>query len=274
MKRTEYKIEDLIKKDPKGDQGEKIKKNSKEEELKSKGYTRNEDGEYVFNKKDQDVVDGVDEGKEHRKRKMVTKNYENIEDVNEEDIIEFIEEGQSDEADFLKDQENDFENQDILGNAIKETRREIEKLRKNLPEISQKEKEMMLKDFPRLLKALVNKKRFEKEDVSEKAALELVKEVMDNFPNEYVKLIHEQYIPKVQEYNWKKEKFRGEDYFVSYYPNEENPIIKYIHKNPDEKTDIFLARTKKKTKNKKGEASFSIMKTEKGKGPYLVFLGH
>jgi hypothetical protein len=239
------------------------------EELKKMGHTKNEDGEWVFNKKQGDVVGEINYKEKHAKNKKVTRNPGNLDGIHytdeEDGDIDFYEEGGT--------KKNDFENQDILGEAFKKMRGEMEKARKNLPEISQGEKEMMLKDFPRLLKALVNKKRFEKEDVSEEAALELVKEVMDNFPNEYVKLIHGERIPKVQKYNWKKEKFKGKDYFVSYYPNEENPSIKYIHRNPDEKTDIFLARTKKKTKNKKGEVSSSIMKTNRGKGPYLVFLG-
>jgi hypothetical protein len=268
---TGFKIENLLKGSDEGkgkEKKENIINSVRRREMEAMGYSfdkngkvlKDKNGDPILNKDCENVVDG--------------KNYEDIkiEDTSEEEIAEYVkymddflkEEKIGEEEKSSKDQ--DFEDQDILGDALKKTRREMEKLKKNLPEISQEEKEMMLKDFPRLLKALVHKKKLEKEDISEKAASELIKEVMDNFPSDYVKLIHGKLIPKIKEYNWKKETFKGKEIFVSCYPNEENPVIKYIHKNPKEKTDIFFAQTK----NKKG----NIMKAEKGKGPLLVFLGY
>lgn len=188
-------------------------------------------------------------------------NFENKESLNNfiktyEDLSE--EEGQG------------FENEDILANSIKKT---IEKDRKS--EIKNKKDEENLSDysdfeieeFKKTLTNHLDKKpaKFSNGDeMNEKQKMEMIDELKNNLPEEFVKLINRRLIS--ENFKWEKETFKNENFIVSYFPDKKNPSIKYILKAEN---DLDLEGMKKVFVNSSLKSNKELIKD--GNGCLLVF---
>jgi hypothetical protein len=90
--------------------------------------------------------------------------------------------------------------------------------------------------------------------LSEGQINEAIDEFKQNFPEDFAKMIHKKTMDC--DFKWKKEVFKDKNLLVSYYPNPEKPIMKYIlnlnDKNLEEKTPItkiFIDNSIKNEKN-------------------------
>ena len=156
---------------------------------------------------------------------------------------------------------NDKDRDDLMGQLEKRVIRFKSESLKSAPKYTDFEKKSLqtvLENHLRKKKQKVGEKELSKNQVDE--ALE---EFKLNFPEDFVKMIHNKVIEGGSK--WKKEVFKGKDLLVSYYPSVENPLIKYItddNLKKGEKIDKLLVNTSVKKNGK-------VYRNQDG--PILVF---
>lgn len=245
---------------------EEDKKIEREKELKKMGYGPN--GEILDKKKmDYDPINEKDysysgqyKNFEKKHEELYPNNQQNTKEGKTEDMLYFYGEGDLDDLvvekenqRFLDNFENQeslesfiktyeeaqeenggFENEDILSASIKKTEefdkkenKRLEKLENELSDYSDFEIDM----FKSALNGKLDKKDVQFADgqkMSDKQVSELIDELKNSLPEEFVKLINRRLIS--EEFNWEKESFKNEKFLVSYFPDKKNALIKYVLK--------------------------------------------
>jgi len=138
-----------------------------------------------------------------------------------------------DDIDYNNKKETFENNTDILGlktkiEEKKEKKREEEedakKELKEKPEYSEFERIVLKQTVYNYIEGkgqFIDDKKLSKEQI-----IEAIDEFKQNFPGEFASMINRKLI--TSDFKWKKEIFKDKDILVSYYPNLENPKIKYV----------------------------------------------
>ena len=138
-----------------------------------------------------------------------------------------------DDIDYNNKKETFENNTDILGLKTKieekkeKKREEEENAKKELkekPEYSEFERIVLKQTVYNYIEGkgqFIDDKKLSKEQI-----IEAIDEFKQNFPGEFASMINRKLI--TSDFKWKKEIFKDKDILVSYYPNLENPKIKYV----------------------------------------------
>lgn len=130
-----------------------------------------------------------------------------------------------------------FEEKELLSFEPKE--------RKDFTEFEKKSLQDVVKKYINKEGQFIGDKKLSEEQINE-----AMDEFKQNFPEDFAKMIHKKAINC--DFKWKKEVFKDKDLLVSYYPNPEKPIMKFVlnidKKNSGEKspiTKIFIDNSMK-----------------------------
>lgn len=203
-------------------------KTEREKELEKMGY--GPDGEVLDQSKVENYdplsrssfedQDDVEIEREHQKLLDDFSNQESL-----ENFIKTYEEVQNENI-------GGFENEDILSDSIKKTsereEREYEKKKAKLPEYS----EFEIKSFKDALSRRLDRREVKFADgqkMSEEQVRKLINEFKTEVPDEFVKMIDRRLIS--ENFQWEEENFKDKKIMVSYFPDKQNPSIKYILRN-------------------------------------------
>jgi len=138
-----------------------------------------------------------------------------------------------DDIDYNNKKETFENNTNILGLKTKieekkeKKREEEENAKKELkekPEYSEFERIVLKQTVYNYIEGkgqFIDDKKLSKEQI-----IEAIDEFKQNFPGEFASMINRKLI--TSDFKWKKEIFKDKDILVSYYPNLENPKIKYV----------------------------------------------
>jgi hypothetical protein len=168
--------------------------------------------------------------------------------LSNDDIDKFAEEyslynfiKKEDDIDYDTITRFEFEEKELLSFEPKE--------KKDFTEFEKKSLQDVVKKYINGEEQFVGDKKLLEEQIKE-----AIDEFKQNFPEDFAKMIHKKTMDC--DFKWKKEVFKDKNLLVSYYPNPEKPIMKYIlnlnDKNLEEKTPItkiFIDNSIKNEKN-------------------------
>ncbi|MDD3711326.1 MAG: hypothetical protein PHP37_01875 [Patescibacteria group bacterium] len=213
-----------------GPSEEDLKKEFNKESLEIMGYSFDSEGEVILDEKGNPVLDPkkryFDPIFNSANKESETRSLGQKIKIGEEIIESLAEEAE----------EKDFENIDIIGSIIEKVKLEREnefnrKMNKR-PEFSDQEETFMEEFFKQWFKKTTSGEKI----LTKKTELSAINEFKESFPEKYAQIINRRILP--ERIQWDKEMFKDskgkiKEGLVSYYPNKENPVIKYVLQTTD-----------------------------------------